>query len=652
MEKRMVHITWRNSKNELKKSMKNSFNFRLNKLLFVMVLLMFGCSEPMEKQSEKPSENVVGEVNIIPQPASIRRLGGQFELKADTKIVVTDETGIKMSAILKEFLTQNYNLTLEETNQASLTNTISFFNETTGEDEGYRLTVEPEGIQIKGTEKGMFYGIQSLIQMLPLNSTGEIKIPAREISDAPRFRYRGMHLDVARHFMSVEFVKKYLNLMSRYKFNYFHWHLTDDQGWRIEIKKYPELTEIGSKRPQTVKEKNYKPFVGDGIPIEGYYTQAEIRDIVEYAKARQITIIPEIDMPGHSSAALASYPQYGCKDNYKVQTTWGGFPDIYCPKEETFQFIEEVLSEVIDLFPNSPYLHIGGDEVMTDHWKESSFVQTLKSQKNLKTEEDVQRWFIRRIEQFAISKEKKIIVWDDVQGEGLSSTTTVMAWNSVEAGKKAAQAQHEVIMTPWEMTYFDHPQDDPKLEPLSLGNPVTLENVYNFDPIPANASPEEARLIIGGQGCIWTEFLKKPENVEYMAFPRMLALAEALWSPQREKKMGDFLSRLYQEFPRLEQAKVNYRIPRPQGLGPTIQPIAANGEKIIALTSIQNAKIYYTLDGTNPTNKSNLYQKPFTLKVEPNQTKELKAKIFIGMRESIVFSAKYTREMRLSSPGP
>jgi len=601
---------------------------------------------------ETPSKTIFGEINIIPQPTLTRRIGGQFELSAETKIVAANESEIRAAAILNEVLMENYGFTLDITDQINLENSITFSTIVTGDgldaEEGYSLKIEPGYIQIKGTERGMFYGIQSLIQLFPLDFFGEIKIPAAEIIDAPRFSYRGMHLDVGRHFMPVEFIKKYIGLLSQYKYNYFHWHLTDDQGWRIEIKKYPRLTDIGSKRRETVIGKSYRPYVGDGIPVEGYYTQEQIRDIVAFAKAKHITIIPEIDLPGHSSAALAAYPEYGCKENYqyKVQTTWGGFPDIYCPTEAAFHFIEDILSEVIDLFPDSPYVHIGGDEVMMDHWKESRFIRELKQRENLKSERDVQSWFIRRVESFVNSRGKKIIVWDEVLGEGVEPSATIMSWRGFEPGIQAARAKHNVIMTPSDITYFDHPQGDAKFEPLSLGDQVTLEDVYKFDPVPWELSFEDANYIIGAQGCVWTEFMKRPNDIEYMTFPRALALAEVLWSKQRVKNYAGFLERLYKEFPRLDQKNVNYRIPKPYGLADRNLSI---GEKVVVdLTApIPNGKIYYTLDGTNPKPGANLYRAPLVLNVEPNKMVELKVKVVNSDgRESPVFIAKYVRRTK------
>lgn len=535
----------------------------MKKCLFVLVALIVGCSV---RETPEPKQ-ITGNISIIPHPLSIGRLPGEFLLTPDTKIVASDDAGMRLASRLNEELRNNLGFELGMTDDADAADAITFAtlpNEAISNPEEYLLRVESEHIRIIGSERGMFYGIQSLVKLLNLESKGTVTIPAAEIYDAPRFRYRGMHLDVSRHFMSVDFVKKYIRLLSQYKFNYFHWHLTDDQGWRIEIKKYPRLTEIGSKRPETVLEKNYHPYIGDRIPVEGFYSQEEIREIVKYAKERYVTIVPEIDLPGHSSAALASYPQFGCKKvyPYRVKTTWGAFPDVYCPTEETFQFIQDVLGEVIDLFPESPYLHIGGDEIIADHWKESAFVQGLKKTENLKTEREVQDWFLQRVESYVRSRGKTIIGWDELLDGKVSASATIMSWRGMEAGIRAAKSHHETIMAPDSFAYFDHPQDQPGNEPLSLGNPVPIEKVYSFEPVATGISHEDAKYILGAEGCVWTEFIRGPKNVEYMAFPRAIALAEVLWSPVAVRNYEDFSDRLAVELLRLDRQIVNYRNPK------------------------------------------------------------------------------------------
>ncbi|HVE58008.1 MAG TPA: family 20 glycosylhydrolase, partial [Pyrinomonadaceae bacterium] len=505
---------------------------------------------------------------------------------------------------------------------------------------------------ITGSETGQFYALQTLMQILPVNFKGEAKLPAVDISDAPRFPYRGMHLDVTRHFFPVEFVKKYIDLMAQYKFNQFHWHLTDDQGWRIEIKKYPRLTEIGSKRPETQKEKNRNPYVGDAVPVEGFYTQEQIKEVVAYAKARKINVIPEIELPGHSSAALAAYPELGCKENYtyKVQTTWGIFKEVYCPSETTFKFLEDVLDETIALFPDSPYIHIGGDEVLKDFWKDSPFVQELKTKENLKDEHEVQSYFIRRMEKFINSKGKKIIGWDEILEGGLAPNATVMSWRGEKGGIEAAKSNHDVIMTPTDFMYFDFGQGDPKTEPLNIGNYLPLEKVYSYNPHAKELTEDEKKRVLGAQANLWTEYIKTPEKVEYMVFPRMLALSEVVWSPLESKNYADFQKRLAAHFPRLDKQNVNYRIPAPEGL----QNQILTGEskaKIDLKPVISNSKIFYTTDGSLPDESAKVYGKPFEIELKPGEKVELKT-IAVnekGRKSSVYSSTIWRRETLAAS---
>ena len=563
-------------------------------------------------------------LNIIPQPHSVSRIKGEFKLNYKTKIVATDETGRKSAGILNDLLMKNYGFKLEHSEKQPKKDAIVFLppNSDVGlrPEESYNLEITPKGIQIAGRETGQFYALQTLMQILPVNFKGEAKIPAVQVSDAPRFSYRGMHLDAGRHFMPVSFVKKYIDLMSQYKFNYFHWHLTEDQGWRIEIKKYPRLTEIGSRRAETMKEKNFQPYVGDGVPVEGFYTQEQIKDVVAYAKERKITVIPEIELPGHSSAALAAYPELGCKENYqyKVQTTWGIFKEVFCPTEKTFQFLEDVLTETIALFPDSPYIHIGGDEVLKDHWKEAAFVQELKAKENLKDEHEVQSYFIRRMEKFINSKGKKIIGWDEILEGGLAPNATVMSWRGTKGGIEAAKAKHDVIMTPTDFMYFDYGQGDPKYEPINIGSYVTLEKVYSFEPVPKELNDDEKKYILGAQANVWTEYIKTPEKVEYMVFPRMLALSEVVWSKPENKSFADFQSRLSAHFPRLDKQNVNYRIPEPKGLQNTLLSGEKDTAEINLNSFLTNGKIYYTT-GESATTTSKIYNEPLKLKLKPNQ---------------------------------
>ncbi len=562
------------------------------------------------------------ELNIIPQPKFAKCERGNFKLNSSTKLVVTSDDSKKTANLLNEYLLKTYgfNLKIVENTNKNPKNVILFSDVAPlvyQSEEGYAITINSKIIEIRaGRSQGFFYGLQTFLQLLPIDSKQKIEIPAISIFDAPRFPYRGMHLDVSRHFMPVEFVKKYIDLMSQYKFNQFHWHLTDDQGWRIEIKKYPRLTEIGSKRKESHEGRYSTTFKGDGVPVEGFYTQEEIKDVVAYAKARHINVIPEIEMPGHASAALAAYPDLGkgCKENYeyKVQQTWGIFKEVFCPTDATFKFLEDVLDETIALFPDSPYIHIGGDEVLKDFWKESAFVQELMKRENLKDEHEVQSYFIRRIERFVNSKGKKIIGWDEILEGGIAPNATIMSWRGEKGGIEAAKAKHDVIMTPTDFMYFDYGQGDPQFEPLNIGGFVPLEKVYSYNPHPKELTEDEKKYVLGAQANIWTEYLEKPENVEYMAFPRMLALAEVVWSPLESKNYADFQKRLGNHFPRLDKQNVNYRIPEPLGLKNVVIEDKRNNISTSEMLNPlnKNWRIIYWLYDIEPSEKSTLLEKP------------------------------------------
>ncbi len=620
---------------------------------FLLLLIAFAVFSP-SIEAQKP------ELNIIPQPKSVKPSNGKFEFNFKTKIVAGDEGSRKLAGYFNDYLMQFYGFKLEyvEKPKTVPANAIVFERLTAQgnipSNEDYGLYITPKGIRIAARgDAGMFYGLQSFLQLIPTTFKGKTSIPTAEILDQPRFKYRGMHLDVSRHFMPVEFVKKYIDLMSQYKFNQFHWHLTDDQGWRIEIKKYPKLTEIGSKRPES-HEGRYSPvFKGDGTPVEGFYTQEQIKDVVAYAKARYINVIPEIELPGHASAALAAYPELGegCKDNYeyKVQMTWGIFSEVFCPTDKTFKFLEDVLDETITLFPDSPYIHIGGDEVLKDFWKESAFVQELKKRENLKDEHEVQSYFVRRIEKFINSKGKKIIGWDEILEGGVAPNATIMSWRGEKGGIESAKAKHDVIMTPNTYLYLDYGQGDPKYEPLNIGGFISLEKVYSYNPIPKELTEDEAKYILGAQANIWSEYLEKPANIEYMAFPRMIALSEVNWSPLESKNYDNFLQRLKYHYHRLDKQNVNYRIPPPEGL----QNVLLTDEdkaKIELKTQITNGRIFYTLDGSEPNTNSAEYKKTLEIPLNQNESKELKTIIVNeNGRKSSIYAATLLRRPYLEA---
>lgn len=438
-------------------------------------------------------------------------------------------------------------------------------------DESYRLVVTADGATVTAPRPaGLFYGGVTLAQLLPPGAQVEgsgaaFRIPAVEIADRPRFRWRGMHLDVARHFMPVEFVKKYVDLLSRYKLNTFHWHLTEDQGWRIEIKRYPKLTEVAAFRRETQVKKNRDPYVGDGVRHGGFYTQDEVREVVAYAAERYVRVVPEIEMPGHAQAALAAYPELGCdtpqeRGPIEVSTRWGVHEDVFCPSERTFTFLENVLAEVIELFP-SPYVHIGGDEVPKTRWRESEVAQAVMRRHELADEAELQSWFIRRIESFLRRHGRRLIGWDEILEGGLAPEATVMSWRGMDGGIEAARQGHDVIMTPSSHVYFDHYQADPAGEPLAIGGFTPLKKVYAFEPVPSALDDGRARHVLGAQANVWTEYIKTPEHVEYMAFPRLLALAEVVWSPRRARHWKDFRERLESHLGRLDALEVGYRPP-------------------------------------------------------------------------------------------
>ena len=604
------------------------------------------------------------QINIIPKPTSVEGHDVYFVLGRNTKLIVSEEAERHVADYLNEAIFDNYGFRLQIKSNGGEKNSIHFAGPVAGPKgsvmdpdnkthmrEAYRLDISESGIVIGGQEEGSFYAVQTLLQLLPIGKQKRILIPAVNIYDKPRFPYRGMHLDVSRHFFSVEFVKKYIDLMAQYKFNYFHWHLTDDQGWRVEIKKYPKLTEIGSKRPESVLGRNLQPYVGDKTPVEGFYTQEQIRDVVAYAKARYITVIPEIEIPGHSSAALAAYPEFSCKPDqqYKVQTTWGIFREVYCPTDKTFQFLQDVIDEVIALFADSPYVHIGGDEVLKDMWKDSPEVQELMKRENLKDLNEVQSYIVQRMEKYINSKGKKIIGWDEILDGGLAPNATVMSWRGIKGGITAAKAHHDVIMTPTDYAYLDYGQGDPSTEPLNIGNYLPLEKVYSFDPVPKELSPDEAKYILGGQGNIWTEYMADPAKVEYMAFPRMLAIAEDVWTMPENKNYADFLRRLPAQFARLDRKNVNYRIPEPAGLQNMV--VGANGTATVEMTpSIPGAKIYYTLDGSTPSETSTLYTRPIDIGADQPQRVDVKTiTVLPNGRKSSVYVGTILRRDYIAS---
>jgi hexosaminidase len=463
-----------------------------------------------------------------------------------------------------------------------------------------------------------------------------------KIEDAPRFQYRGILLDIARWFYPPEFIKKVIDLLALYKLNALHLHLTDDQGWRLEIKKYPLLTQTGAWRKETIVGQQFDPYVGDGVPHGGFYTQEQIRDLVAYAAARHVTIIPEIEMPGHASAALAAYPDLSCTGGpFEVSTTWGMHQDIFCPSERTFGFLEDVLLEVMQLFP-SKYIHIGGDEVPKDQWKASPIPQEVIRRERLADEEQLQSYFIRRIEAFLLAHGRRLIGWDEILEGGLAPEATVMSWRGVAGGIDAARQGHDVIMTPTDHAYFDYYQGDPAGEPLAIGGFVPLDSVYAFEPVPPGLTPKEAAHVLGGQGSLWTEYIPTPAQAEYMLLPRLLALSEALWSPRKARNWDRFLARLPMQFTRLDALGLEYRVPEPIGLGwDSLQ--LQDRFRVTLRSPLANGSIRFTTDGSDPTSGSAVYTAPFELRVGPSPV-TVSARLFLpNQRRSPVARGRITQ---------
>ncbi|WP_069658312.1 beta-N-acetylhexosaminidase [Arcticibacter eurypsychrophilus] len=517
------------------------------------------------------------QISIIPKPLSMisPENGGTVRIDASTQISVQIPALQNSADFLNDYLVQFYGFMLKSSkpvgNQSAVY--LSIKNDAGKTSSSYSLVVNKNRINIQGTDAiGVFYGVQSLIQLLPVVKGAVLPIPYVTITDAPQFVYRGMHLDVARHFFPVAFVKKYIDFLALHKMNYFHWHLTDDQGWRIEIKKYPRLTQIGGYRNGTII--GHFPGTGnDNKRYGGFYTQEQIKEVVAYATKRYITVIPEIEMPGHASAAIAAYPELSCfpeestkapektvwsgpATGKQVQQTWGVFEDVFAPTEKTFTFLQDVLDEVIPLFP-SQYIHIGGDESPKDNWKRSAFCQQLIKEKGLKDEHGLQSYFVQRMEKYVNSKGRTIIGWDEILEGGLAPNAIVMSWRGEEGGIAAAKLKHQVIMTPGSHVYFDHSQVKPD-DSLTIGGYTTVRKVYSYEPVPKELSTEEGKCVLGAQANLWTEYLPYSTTIEYQIFPRISALSEVLWSSKQSRQWEEFEPRLRNQMKRYDLWKVHY----------------------------------------------------------------------------------------------
>lgn len=627
---------------------------------FVLLVVSFSGCTLMNKNNE------TGRISIIPAPAEVEVFPGIYTITSNTVFLSPAGADDELAVYLNTWLQGVGGIALKTADNPGSGGSISFDrveDENLGS-EGYRIEVDKHGIKISASESaGLFYGVQTLLQLLPVElfSKGplknvELKVPFVRITDRPRFGWRGMHLDVSRHFFSVEFIKRYIDLIAMHKMNVFHWHLTDDNGWRIEIKKYPELTEIAAWRVDregmpwrevTPPEPGEKPTYG------GFYSQEEIRDVVQYAAQRHITVIPEIEMPGHTSEVFAAYPELSCTGEKRYVQPGSYWPntDIFCAgNEKTFTFIEDVLTEVAALFP-AEYVHIGGDEATKTSWEKCPKCQHRIKAEGLENEAELQSWFISRVEAFLITKGKKMIGWDEILEGGLAPEATVMSWRGVKGGIEAAEMGHDVIMCPTSHCYFDYYQANPDFEPVAIGGFTSLKKVYHYEPVPEGLDPQKASYILGAQGNVWTEYIATPEHAEYMALPRMTALAEVVWSSKESRDWENFQERLQDQLARFDGMGVNYS----KGSWKVdVHPVKTDEGYTIELSSEQYQNpIHYTLDGSEPTGSSPVYEGPIAL----SESTVIKAALFDNQElkeyptvKEIVFHLGIGKSVTLNTP--
>ena len=555
-------------------------------------------------------------VNIIPKPLSVEIEKGKFNLNNNTQIFYETDL-LKHAQFLAEYINfgQKTNIPIKESDPKGKNYILLKLDNNFSSDDEYLIKIQTDKIVVTAkNSQGIFYAIQSLRQLFVESKT----IDCMTIHDKPRFQHRGMHLDVSRHFHPKEFVKKYIDFLSMYKLNKFHWHLTDDQGWRIEIKKYPKLTSVGAWRADRMGT----PWRGrlpqqpdEEATYGGFYTQDDIREVIKYAADRYIDILPEIEMPGHCVAALAAYPELSCTGGPFTVVTgsyWPPVEDFCAGNDYTFEFLENVLTEVMELFPYK-YIHIGGDESFKTRWKTCPKCLARVEQENLKDFNELQSYFVKRIEKFILSKGKRIVGWDEIIEGGLAPEATVMSWRGMEGGIIAAREGHDVIMSPTTYCYFDYYQGEPYLEPEATGF-IPISKVYLFEPVPEQLTAEEAKHILGGQANIWCEFIPNTKHVEYMALPRMAALAEVVWTAKENRNWDDFMTRLYSHTRLLDAFDINYARSMYNIRITTTLDTLKKEITVLMDTEAKNSKIYYTLNGLTPTNKSTFYTGPFILK--------------------------------------
>ena len=597
-------------------------------------LILFSCTNNNE-------ELIMSEINVIPKPAKTILKDGFLDLKHVNGILLASgsEAETAIANMVKRFLSPVKDLSIKTGGGGSPNSLfIKIDSDLSLGEEGYNLSINTNNsIEIKSISyAGLFYGYQTLRQICePGLESGKIeeptKIPCLEIVDEPIFSYRGMHLDVSRHFFDVDFIKTYIDMIALHKMNVFHWHLTDDNGWRIEIDKYPLLAEKSAWRIDRRNEpwKEQSPAKeNEEATYGGYYTKEEIREVVDYAASKNIMVIPEIEMPGHTSEVFAAYPELSCKGDFIPVNPGSYWPniDIFCSgKEEVFEFLENVLQEVIELFPG-PYVHIGGDEADKEIWESCPRCQKRILDEGLLDEHELQSWFIKRIEKFIVSKDKKLVGWDEILEGGLAKTATVMSWRGMKGGIQSAKAGHDVIMCPTSHCYFDYYQADPENSPAAFGGYTTLKKVYSFDPVPAELSKSERKHVLGAQGNLWTEYVQTPDRAQYRVLPRMSALSEVLWSGPGKSTYEDFYKRLHSLKRRFDNLGWTHA-PGSYDVTITVDPNSSENEHKISLISEKPGEtIKYTTDGSEPSMNSPVYHAPIKI----NQKTVIKASMFVN----------------------
>lgn len=582
------------------------------------LILFSSCGDTPTKQASYNEG-----INIIPKPASLVQADGVFKLKKNTALYAPTPEAKTIAAYFAAKIDASTGYDLAITGEANASNAISLLLDESLDvnNEGYTLDVTPAAVTVKGkTPQGLFYGMQTFMQLLPAEiESPEVakgiawNAPCVTVKDEPRFHYRGMMIDPCRHFLPVENVKKYIDVLAMFKINTLHWHLTDDQAWRIEIKQYPKLTEIGATRIE-----------GEGTEYGPYfYTQDEIKDVVAYAQERFVNVIPEIELPGHELAAISAYPELSCRQQPTTpRVIWGVEDIVMCAgREETFQFLENVLKEVVPLFPGE-YFHIGGDECPKTSWEKCPLCQKRIRQEGLKNEHELQSYFVQRMEKVLAGHGKKIIGWDEILEGGLAPSATVMSWRGEEGGIAAANMHHDVIMTPGSNgMYIDQFQGDPKIEPVSIGGYDPISKVYSYNPIPDTlAAAGKGDFIKGAQCNVWSEYMYTPELMEYRAFPRIIALAELTWTPLQEKDYKDFERRLDNAYVRMDGHHINYHIPQPEQPDGSCNFVAFTDKALLEFKTTRPMKMVYTLDGSEPVPASTVYESP----IEITETTTLK----------------------------